>query len=121
MSTHQVHAKPKTRREFIAQGMIQGAALTMAPSAFCKSRASEEGLWTGGSPLRFALVDTSGPVRETSSRSQPRAGMRTASVEAPRLAGIGVASGRITVNGAGQIASSFLRRSIGASTPRSVS
>ena len=44
--------------------------------------------------LRFALVDTSGPVRSIRERNQPRSGMRAASVVAPHA--------RIAVSGAGQ-------------------
>src|SRR5260221_3961411 len=56
----------------------QGPASSAKSVCCCNSRASSEGSRIGGSPLRFALVETSGPVRSSSARSHARPGTRTA-------------------------------------------
>ena len=53
-----------------------GPAFTIASSWSCKSCDSDSGLVTGVSPLRFALVDASGPVRSSRPRSHARSGTR---------------------------------------------
>jgi len=63
---HEGHAKPRTRRQFLGQGLVAGAALVMSPSLLgllrgeARAQALDCGLATGGGKIPFLCFDLAG-------------------------------------------------------------
>ncbi len=63
---HEGHARPRTRREFLAQGFLAGAATIASPSLFgllrgdARAQALECGLAVGGGMIPFVCFDLAG-------------------------------------------------------------
>jgi hypothetical protein len=72
---HASHPRPVTRRQFLAQGFLSGAAMVMAPSLLgffgrtqaARAQALDCGLGSGGNRIPFVVFDLAGGANTTGS------------------------------------------------------